>query len=125
MKAVIIQQPRHASYIETDRPRAGEGQVLVRVASVAVLLASPLVGRGQVVDPSPSVKALKQLSVEELMDLEVTSVSKHPEKCDFVTLFVLIHFAIKSFCRGEQRFSRSLPRLKGTALAPPGPYVNG
>ncbi len=38
MKAVIIQQPRHASYIETDRPRAGEGQVLVRVASVGICM---------------------------------------------------------------------------------------
>lgn len=31
-------------------------------------------------DPVSSVKALKQMSVEELMDIEVTSVSKRPEK---------------------------------------------
>jgi 2-desacetyl-2-hydroxyethyl bacteriochlorophyllide A dehydrogenase len=38
MKAVIIQRPRHASYVDTDRPRAGEGQVLARVASVGICM---------------------------------------------------------------------------------------
>jgi iron complex outermembrane recepter protein len=35
---------------------------------------------GQTAAPGPTVKELKQLSVEELMELEVTSVSKRPEK---------------------------------------------
>jgi iron complex outermembrane receptor protein len=40
--------------------------------------AAPLLG--QTPPPLPSLSALKQMSVEQLMDIEVTSVSKRPEK---------------------------------------------
>ncbi|HEY8994025.1 MAG TPA: TonB-dependent receptor [Lacunisphaera sp.] len=47
---------------------------LVLAASQAVFATA------QILPPEHSVKALKRLSLEELMDLEVTSVSKRPEK---------------------------------------------
>ncbi len=42
------------------------------------LLARP--AKAQATEPDPGVGALKKLSMEELMDIEVTSVSRHPEK---------------------------------------------
>src|SRR2546426_560073 len=48
------------------------------VALGLVIFASNAIGQTQEALPSPS--ALKKLSVEELMDIEVTSVSKRPEK---------------------------------------------
>jgi iron complex outermembrane receptor protein len=50
------------------------------VLFVALFLAHPAVLDAQISSPGTSVKALKQLSIEELLDLEVTSVSKRPEK---------------------------------------------
>jgi iron complex outermembrane recepter protein len=44
----------------------------------SALIANPLSGQSS--DTDQSIGALKQLSVEELMDIEVTSVSKEPEK---------------------------------------------
>jgi iron complex outermembrane recepter protein len=47
------------------------------------LAATPLLGQGKKVVPDTSLftaQQIKKLSVEELMDIEVTSVSKHPEK---------------------------------------------
>ena len=38
MKAVVIDRPHHALYVDTDRPHAGEGQILVRVASVGICI---------------------------------------------------------------------------------------
>jgi len=49
------------------------------VAALAALhIASP--AKAQYADSDASVGALKKLSMEELMDIEVTSVSRHPEK---------------------------------------------
>ncbi len=38
MKAVVIQKPRDARYGDQPQPRPGEGQVLVRVASVGICM---------------------------------------------------------------------------------------
>src|SRR5260221_13892004 len=53
---------------------------LVSFAAMAALLFCSNAAKAQIVDSGPSVKSLKQLSIEELMDIEVTSVSKQPEK---------------------------------------------
>ena len=53
--------------------RAGALAAVVFAFSAAPLL-------GQTPPPLPSLNALKQMSVEQLMDIEVTSVSKRPEK---------------------------------------------
>jgi len=47
---------------------------------VALVSNQAVLATAQILPPDPSVKALKKLSLEELMDLEVTSVSKRPEK---------------------------------------------
>jgi iron complex outermembrane receptor protein len=51
---------------------------LLALGLAALVAANPLCGQSS--DPDPSIGALKQLSVEQLMDIEVTSVSKEPEK---------------------------------------------
>lgn len=60
------------------------GQAHKNLALIAALFLSPLVftdaAFADTPNPVSSVKELKQLSVEELMDIEVTSVSKRPEK---------------------------------------------
>lgn len=48
------------------------------IAGFAIAFAPSL--PAQVANAGPSVSSLKQLSVEELMDIEVTSVSRHAEK---------------------------------------------
>ena len=56
-----------------QRPGVGAGLGLMMLAAtVSPALAAP--------DPGVSTATLKSLSVEELMDIEVTSVSKRPEK---------------------------------------------
>jgi len=45
-----------------------------------VLVCFPGSGSAQQPDSSPSAEALKQLSIEQLMNLQVTSVSKRPER---------------------------------------------
>lgn len=47
---------------------------------LALIPSQAVTGYAQVVRPEPAVKSLKELSIEELMDLEVTSVSKRPER---------------------------------------------
>src|SRR5882724_6729510 len=57
----------------------GRGLLPRVVAALAALhIASP--AKAQYADSDASVGALKKLSMEELMDIEVTSVSRHPEK---------------------------------------------
>src|SRR5438093_6979708 len=51
---------------------------LTFIALVLVLFASDALAQTQ--EPLPPPSRLKRLSVEELMDIEVTSVSKRPEK---------------------------------------------
>jgi iron complex outermembrane receptor protein len=55
----------------TNHAIAGLGLLIVTVSTPPVLAAP---------DPNVSTATLKSLSVEELMDIEVTSVSKRPEK---------------------------------------------
>jgi iron complex outermembrane receptor protein len=50
------------------------------VLFVALFLAHPAILTAQIASPGTSVKALKQLSIEELMDLEVTTVSRKKER---------------------------------------------
>jgi iron complex outermembrane recepter protein len=54
---------------------------LTRWLALGVLaLGLAMHARGQAADETPSIGSLKQLSLEQLMDIEVTSVSKEPEK---------------------------------------------
>ena len=52
----------------------------ISVLALAGLLAGGAALRAQAVRPLPTPSALKKMSVEQLMDIEVTSVSKRPEK---------------------------------------------
>jgi iron complex outermembrane receptor protein len=62
-------------------PRSLVTQGGFNLIRVGFLLASLFLGQTTVrAEPDMSPSALKQLSMEELMDLEVTSVSKRPEK---------------------------------------------
>ena len=51
---------------------------ILAVLSAVALIANPLLA--QTVPPLPSPNALKKMTIDELMDIEVTSVSKRPEK---------------------------------------------
>src|SRR6478735_5048428 len=57
---------------------------IIRAAEFSVALVGMFLSahpvHGQVLSRNAEVKSLKQLSLEELMDIEVTSVSKRPEK---------------------------------------------
>jgi iron complex outermembrane receptor protein len=53
---------------------------LSRLFFTLLILSQVVSTRAQTVRPEPSVTALKELSIEELMELEVTSVSKRPER---------------------------------------------
>src|SRR5690349_3622986 len=52
--------------------------ILTVMASIRLLATGPAAAQTPVVPPAP--EALKRMSVEQLMDIEVTSVSKRPEK---------------------------------------------
>jgi iron complex outermembrane receptor protein len=49
---------------------------------IICLISNPIWSFGQARDSLPPARSLKKLSLEELMDIEVTSVSRHPEKLD-------------------------------------------
>jgi iron complex outermembrane receptor protein len=55
-------------------------QFLIMFTSLILFLSSPGTLHAQTSDTLPPVKELKKLSVEQLMDIVVTSVSKSPEK---------------------------------------------
>ena len=57
------------------RPYPAHGAALFVCFAV---LAGPI--KAESTDPMPEVKSLNKMSLEELMDVEVTSVSRHPEK---------------------------------------------
>ncbi|HEY0945274.1 MAG TPA: TonB-dependent receptor [Opitutaceae bacterium] len=61
-------------------PRPRPGRRLPRLAAVLAGLVLPLAGVRAEPEPAESVAALKKLSLEQLMDVEVTSVSRRPEK---------------------------------------------
>src|ERR1700679_2505075 len=65
-----------ASHHDLSLPRA----LLPSCALAAAILFAPAGALAQSAPPSSTIGNLKQLSVEELMDIEVTSVSKEPEK---------------------------------------------
>ncbi len=78
-----MQGPMH--HIPVPQPAAGRSRPVAGLFQRArplvlgvLVLAASLPGRAQVTLPSSS--ELKKFSVDQLMDLEVTSVSKHPEK---------------------------------------------
>lgn len=66
--------------IQDRNPLSSRGRTPVRVFVLIALLASIAVARGQAKSSLPPVSQLKKMTVDELMDLEVTSVSKRPEK---------------------------------------------
>ena len=67
------------NHIPYDRRRCSPPAFRCKFLLLAGLLASTGVpGRAQTAAPLPS--SLKSLTVEQLMDIEVTSVSKRPEK---------------------------------------------
>ena len=47
---------------------------------LALIFSQAVPAVAQTVPPEPSIKALKELSIDELLDLEITSVSKRPER---------------------------------------------
>lgn len=62
--------------LEGHRPTRAAALLVV----VAAALALPGVAHGQLAPVLPPASTLKRMSVEELMDIQVTSVSKRPEK---------------------------------------------
>lgn|SRR5882762_4107117 len=46
----------------------------------AAVLSRIAVGRAEADSSSPTIRELKELNVEDLMNVEVTSVSRHPQK---------------------------------------------
>ena len=68
---------RTAAFARGSWRRAGALAAFACSFSAATLL-------GQTQPPLPSLSALKQMSMEQLMDIEVTSVSKRPEKLSAV-----------------------------------------
>jgi len=69
--------------IQCSREDRREAPRLIRSATAGALCALALLTsrlQGQTDSPVPSASTLKTLSVEELMDIDVTSVSKRPEK---------------------------------------------
>ncbi|MFZ5496057.1 MAG: TonB-dependent receptor plug domain-containing protein [Verrucomicrobiota bacterium] len=56
------------------------GSRISQLLSLVLMFDQVALAQSQTAAPEPSVKELKLLSVEELMELEVTSVSKRPEK---------------------------------------------
>jgi iron complex outermembrane receptor protein len=59
---------------------AREGRLLASLVFVAGILSAPRVARAQVVPQETPVASLKELSVEDLINIEVTSVSTQPER---------------------------------------------
>jgi iron complex outermembrane recepter protein len=54
---------------------------LIYTSGIALVIAvAPFRAKAQTMPPQTPIEALKQLSVEDLMNIEVTSVSKQPEK---------------------------------------------
>ncbi|HTR78281.1 MAG TPA: Plug domain-containing protein, partial [Gemmatimonadaceae bacterium] len=59
--------------------RGAPARFAIRLSALLALAAMPHVAGAQSADSTPAA-ALKQLSIEQLLNLEVTSVSKRPEK---------------------------------------------
>src|SRR5262245_7147913 len=62
------------------RPAGNAFRSLSPSLCLVLILAGPNGSSAQEAKPANPVSALKQMSLEELMDIEVTSVSKRPEK---------------------------------------------
>jgi iron complex outermembrane receptor protein len=61
-------------------PRSMPRPILIRFLTGLVMLCSALAASAQSTDPVPSPTTLKGLTIDQLLDIDVTSVSKRPEK---------------------------------------------
>ena len=83
---------------------------------VALLLLAPRPAASQT-DPAPPTKALKELSLEELFDLEVTSVSKKPESISRIAAAVHVVTAEDIHRMGVLSIPEALRYIPGVEVA--------
>src|SRR5580698_2914462 len=69
---------RPSTTLNLGSSRVSKAKELAALVLIATVLTGPL--GAQTAGGDSPIGALKQLSVEQLMDIEVTSVSKEPEK---------------------------------------------
>ena len=76
----LINRASRVLRAQSTQNSASGGIIQMMVCIVFGLWVVPGAALAQTVEPLASSQVLKKLSVEELMDLEVTSVSRRPEK---------------------------------------------